>query len=62
MGTYVKSFHVHDMVYDENTTKLTYTFEANGDQYRRVCIDFNTPEKIAEDFKKFLQQYYVVES
>lgn len=62
MATSVKSFHIHDMIYDENTKKLTYNFEVNGLKYQRVCIDFNTPEAIAENFKTVLKQNYTVES
>ena len=62
MATSVKSFHIHDMIYDENTKKLTYNFEVNGLQYQRVCVDYNTPEKIAENFKTVLQRYYTAES
>ena len=62
MATSVKSFHIYDMIYDENTKKLTYNFEVNGLRYQRNCIDFNTPEAIAENFKTVLQQHYTVES
>ena len=62
MATSVKSFHIHDMIYDENTKKLTYNFEVNGRKCQRVCIDYNTPEKISENFKTLLQQYYTSES
>ena len=61
METFVKSFHIYDMIYDENTKKLTYNFEVNGLKYQRVCIDFNTPEAIAENFKSVLKQHYTVE-
>ena len=62
MATSVKSFHIYDMTYDENTKKLTYNFEVNGLKYQRVCIDLNTPEKISENFKSVLKQHYTVES
>lgn len=61
METFVKSFHIYDMIYDENTKKLTYNFEVNGLKYQRVCIDYNTPEKISENFKTVLQQYYTTD-
>lgn len=62
MTTFVKSFHIYDMIYDENTKKLTYNFEVNGLKHQKVCIDFNTPEKIAENFKTILKRYYTTES
>ena len=62
MTTSVKSFHIYDMIYDENTKKLTYNFEVNGLKHQKVCIDFNTPEKIAENFKTILKRYYTIES
>lgn len=62
MATYVKSFHIYDMTYDENTKKLTYNFEVNGLKYQRVCIDLNTPDKISENFKTVLKQYYITET
>lgn len=62
MTTSVKSFHIYDMIYDENTKKLTYNFEVNGLKHQKVCIDFNTPDKIAENFKAILKRYYTTES
>jgi hypothetical protein len=62
MATVTKSFHIYDIIYDDVTKKLTYNFEVNGLKHQKVCIDYNTPDKIAESVKSILQRYYVVES
>ena len=62
METFVKSFHIYDMIYDENTKKLTYNFEVDGFNHQKVCLNFNTAERISESLKDVLQRYYAVES
>lgn len=62
METYIKSFQISNIIYDANTRKLTFEFDTDGSKSRRVHLGVRTVDNITEDFKKILQENYIVES
>lgn len=62
MDTYVKSFHIYDIIYNASTQELTFEFDINGSHSQRISLGVRTDEDAAKSFKQILQRYYAMKS
>lgn len=60
MDVYIKSFHIHDVIYDAESTKFTCNFNINGQEFQRNGFGLRTSEDVIEEFKKIVNQHYTV--
>lgn len=58
----IKSFKIHNMIYDKDKRELTFEFDMNGRDAKICCMGADTINDILRTVKEVVDEYYTVES
>lgn len=58
----IKSFKIHDMIYDGDKRELTFEFDMNGRDAQICCMRVVTINDILRTVKEVIDEYYTTES
>lgn len=62
MANNIKSFTIHNMIYDKGKQELTFEFDMNGRDGKVCCMGADNINDILRTVKDIIEEYYIVES
>jgi hypothetical protein len=58
----IKSFVIHNIIYDNDKKELTLECDMNGRDYQVCCMGADNIDDILRTVKEVINEYYTVES
>ena len=62
MNKNIKSFNIHNMIYNQDKRELIFEFDMNGRAAKTRCMGAITMNDILRTVEEVINEYYTVES